>query len=127
MVGVQMIERPWGVAAYGAASVRALPDLVRVRCKVMRLEQTPSAAFDAASQGAHAVRQALREHGVPDAGVEGSRPCCVVFSISSVSNHPNLTCPVRGRCGAITPAEPLAKLWPAAPRRGRYLTTGSDR
>lgn len=73
MVGVQMIERPWGVAAYGAASVRALPDLVRVRCKVMRLEQTPSAAFDAASQEAHAVRQALREHGVPDAGVEGSR------------------------------------------------------
>ena len=31
---MQMIERPWGVAAYGAASVKAMPDLVRVRFKV---------------------------------------------------------------------------------------------
>jgi len=28
---MQLIERPWGAAAYGAASVKAMPDLVRVR------------------------------------------------------------------------------------------------
>jgi uncharacterized protein len=45
MIRVQMAERPWGVAAYGAASVKAMPDLVRVRFKVVRVEQTPSRSF----------------------------------------------------------------------------------
>jgi uncharacterized protein YggE len=44
-----MIERPWGVTAYGAASVKALPDLVRVRFKIVRMEQAAPAAFEAAS------------------------------------------------------------------------------
>src|SRR5215468_9090348 len=70
---MQMIERPWGVAAYGAASVKALPDLVRVRFKVIRLEQTPSAAFEAASGAVGNVRGVLRAQGVSDAAVEGSR------------------------------------------------------
>jgi hypothetical protein len=30
-IAMQTIERPWGVAAYGAASVKAQPDLVRTR------------------------------------------------------------------------------------------------
>ena len=70
---MQMIERPWGVATYGAASVKALPDLVRIRFKVIRLEQTPSAAFDAASGAVGDVRGVLRGQGISDAAVEGSR------------------------------------------------------
>ncbi len=27
---MQMVEQPWGVAAYGAASVKASPDLARI-------------------------------------------------------------------------------------------------
>jgi uncharacterized protein len=73
MHGMQMIQRPWGVAVYGAASVKAMPDLVRVRFRVVRLEQTPSAAFSAASEAVHAVRQTLREHGVSDSEVDRSR------------------------------------------------------
>jgi len=57
-----MVERPWGVAAYGAASVKATPDMVRVRFKVVRLEQTPSRAFEAASGAVHSVGESLREH-----------------------------------------------------------------
>jgi hypothetical protein len=37
MIGSQMVERPWGVVAYGAANVKAMPDLVRVRFKVVRV------------------------------------------------------------------------------------------
>jgi uncharacterized protein len=70
---MQMIEHPWGVAVYGAASVRALPDLVRIRFKVIRLEQTPSEAFNVANEAVRSVRQALRDHGVADAAVDRSR------------------------------------------------------
>jgi uncharacterized protein len=70
---MQLVERPWGVAAYGAASVKAMPDLVRIRFKVVRLEQQPSASFAVVTETVHAVRQVLREHGVPDAAVERSR------------------------------------------------------
>ncbi|MBB5867453.1 uncharacterized protein YggE [Allocatelliglobosispora scoriae] len=70
---MQMIERPWGVSAYGAASVKALPDLVRVRFQIVRTEQTPSAAFEAASAAIRSVRGVLRDKGVPDAAVDGSR------------------------------------------------------
>jgi uncharacterized protein YggE len=69
---MQMVERPWGVAAYGAASVKAVPDLVRVRFKIIRLEKTPAASFAQASESVHAVREVLRGHGVPDGGVERS-------------------------------------------------------
>ncbi|WP_231639931.1 SIMPL domain-containing protein [Micromonospora sp. NRRL B-16802] len=70
---MQMVERPWGITAFGAASVKALPNLVRVRFKIVRLEQTPAAAFEAARTAVRAVRGALREHGIADAAVEGSR------------------------------------------------------
>lgn len=70
---MQLIERPWGVAAYGAASVKAMPDLVRARFRVVRVEQSPSKSFAVASDAVHAVRQALRQHGIPDAAVERSR------------------------------------------------------
>ena len=68
-----MVERPWGVTAYGAASVKAVPDLVRVRFRVVRLEQTPSSAFSVASGAVHEVREVLRGHGVPDGAVRRSR------------------------------------------------------
>ncbi|QKW32841.1 SIMPL domain-containing protein [Actinomadura sp. NAK00032] len=70
---MQMMERPWGVATYGAASVKAMPDLVRARFKVIRVEQTPSQAFAAASDAVQEVRQTLRRHGISDAAVERSR------------------------------------------------------
>jgi uncharacterized protein len=73
MTVMQMVEQPWGIAAYGAASVKAMPDLVRIRFKVVRVEQTPSEAFAAASGVVRAARQVLREHEVPDAAVERSR------------------------------------------------------
>jgi uncharacterized protein YggE len=68
-----MVDRPWGVSAYGAADVKAMPDLVRARFKVSRTEQTPSDAFAVASEAVRAVRAAVRQHGVPDAAVERSR------------------------------------------------------
>ena len=70
---MQMVERPWGITAFGAASVKAVPDLVRARFKIVRVEQTPAAAFEAAREAVRAVRRALREHGIGDAAVEGSR------------------------------------------------------
>jgi uncharacterized protein len=72
-VGMQMVERPWGVTAYGAASVQSKPDLVRARFKVSRTEQGPSEAFAAAGEAVGAVRQALREHGISDSAVQQSR------------------------------------------------------
>jgi uncharacterized protein YggE len=70
---MQMIERPWGISAFGAASVKAVPDLVRVRFKIVRVEQSPGGAFEAARAAVRAVREALRGHGIGDAAVEGSR------------------------------------------------------
>jgi len=70
---MQMIERPWGITTYGAASVKAMPDMVRIRFKVVRLEQTPSEAFAAASEAVRSVRRTLREHDVADAAVDRSR------------------------------------------------------
>ena len=68
-----MVERPWGITAFGAASVKAVPDLVRMRFKIVRLEQTPAAAFEAARDAVRAVRATLRERGLGDAAVDGSR------------------------------------------------------
>ncbi|GAB3809371.1 SIMPL domain-containing protein [Micromonospora zhanjiangensis] len=70
---MQMVEHPWGITAFGAASVKAVPDLVRVRFKIVRMEQAPAAAFEAVRTAVGAVRGALREHGIMDAAVEGSR------------------------------------------------------
>ena len=72
-IAMQMVERPWGVAAYGAASVKAAPDLIRVRFKVVHLERTASRSFAQASDAARAVRDVLRRHGLPDRAVENSR------------------------------------------------------
>jgi uncharacterized protein len=68
-----LLERPWGVSAYGAGSVRAKPDVVRVKFTVGRTEQTPAEAFAATSAAVQAVRQVARDHGVPDSAVERSQ------------------------------------------------------
>ena len=52
--------------------MKAVPDLVRVRFKVIRLEKTPAESFARASDSVHDVREVLRAHGVPDGGVERS-------------------------------------------------------
>lgn len=70
---MQMLENAWGVTAYGAASVKSLPDLARIRCKVAHLDQTPSRAFDSATVAIRAVRNVLRGHGIPDAAIGSSR------------------------------------------------------
>ena len=53
--------------------MKAVPDLVRVRFKVVRLEQTAAAAFAAGGTAVSAVRHSLRQHSVPDAAVNSSR------------------------------------------------------
>jgi uncharacterized protein len=70
---MQMVERPWGVTAYGAASVRAKPDLARIRFRVTRLKQTPAESFAMTSDSVRAVRETLRQHAIPDGAVERSR------------------------------------------------------
>ncbi len=71
---MQMIERPWGITVYSTASVKAAPDLVRLRFQVARMQQTPAEAFAAATEAVGAVRRAIRAHNVPDADVQRSRP-----------------------------------------------------
>jgi uncharacterized protein len=68
-----MIERPWGVAAYGGASVKASPDLARIQFRVTQLQPSPSQAFAMAGDSVRAVREALRRHRIPDSAVDRSR------------------------------------------------------
>src|SRR6185295_3341751 len=68
-----LIEKPWGVTAFGAASVRAVPDLARIQVSVIRVEATPDAAFTATTDGVRAVRESLRRLGLADTAVENSR------------------------------------------------------
>ena len=35
-----------GITAFGAASVKAVPDYARIRFKIVRVEQAPAAAFE---------------------------------------------------------------------------------
>ncbi|GII28437.1 SIMPL domain-containing protein [Planotetraspora mira] len=67
------ITSPWGVSAYGAASVKAAPDLVRIRVAVERVEPSPREAFEAGQANVIALRGVLRGHDVSDAAVSASR------------------------------------------------------
>ncbi|MEU4623861.1 SIMPL domain-containing protein [Actinoplanes sp. NPDC023801] len=69
---MQLIENPWGVTAFGAASVKSKPDLVRVRFEVSRIEPQPAEAFALVNETVRAVRRVLRDHGVPDSAVQRS-------------------------------------------------------
>lgn len=79
---MQMLERPWGVAVVGTASVKAEPDLARIRFRVVRTKEKPAAAFDVVRAGVRAVRTALRAHGVDDAAVEASQ-----LSLATLTNY----------------------------------------
>lgn len=70
---MQLLERPWGVTAYGEAEVRAKPDLVRVGFTVSRMEAGPLQAFAAVTKVIAAVSEALHQHGVPDDAVQRSQ------------------------------------------------------
>ncbi|WP_214325213.1 SIMPL domain-containing protein [Nonomuraea sediminis] len=61
------------MSAYGAASVKAAPDLVRVRLVVERIEPSPKEAFEAGQANVAGLRSVLRRHDIADAAVSASR------------------------------------------------------
>lgn len=67
------IKAPWGVSAYGAASVKAAPDLARIKLGIERLEPTPEEAFRIGQTGVADIRHALRLHEIGDGAVSASR------------------------------------------------------
>jgi uncharacterized protein YggE len=68
-----MIEQPWGVTAFGAASVKAPPDVARLRFRISRTEPAPAAAFEKAGETVRKVREVLRRFRVPEGAVDASR------------------------------------------------------
>lgn len=95
IVAMQLVERPRGVASYGAASVKAMPDLVRARFRVVRLEQT----LQVASAAVHPVREAMRRHGIGTGPGPGPRRG-VRRGNHRLLNHPRLT--PTGYCRALS-------------------------
>ncbi|WP_427923078.1 SIMPL domain-containing protein [Streptomyces sp. cg40] len=69
----QTIREPWGLSVFGAGSVRAEPQLVRVQLAVNVLEPSADQAFQEADAAVTRLREVLRGHGIPDASVSGSR------------------------------------------------------
>ncbi len=67
------IDSPWGISVYGAASVNATPDTVRLRIAVDRTKDTPAQAFSSAREGVTALRQTFRRYGIPEEAVSSSR------------------------------------------------------
>jgi uncharacterized protein len=68
-----VVERPWGVAVQGSATVRVMPDIARIRFRVSRAEKTLAQSFAAAIRASGAVRETLRRHGLRDEDVMSSR------------------------------------------------------
>jgi uncharacterized protein len=79
---MQLVERPWGVTVHGTATVKAKPDLARIRFSVVRQERTPSQAFAEVTEAVGAVHQVLRQHGVPDEAIEQAQ-----LSLRSVQEY----------------------------------------
>ena len=69
---MQELRNPWGVSAYGTATVRAKPDLARIQFQVVRTGTTAAAAFETTRSVVGEVRRVLRDHDVPDTAVERS-------------------------------------------------------
>ncbi|MYR41801.1 SIMPL domain-containing protein [Streptomyces sp. SID5910] len=69
----EMIREPWGLSVFGAGSVRAEPQLVRVGLTVDVLAPSPDRSFGEAGAAVARLREVLRRHGVPDTEVSGSR------------------------------------------------------
>jgi uncharacterized protein YggE len=68
-----LIHQPWGISAYGTATVYAEPDHAVVRLAVNRTGNKPEQALAAATDAVAAVRRTLRARGVPDSDVTASR------------------------------------------------------
>lgn len=73
MIHQQMLQSPWGISVYATASVKAAPDLVRIRFKVSRSEMDATEAFTLVNDDVRAVREVLRRHGVADSAVDRSQ------------------------------------------------------
>ncbi len=71
--GMAAIREPWGLSVLGAGSVSAEPSLAFVDLAVDLLAPTPKVAFAEAGAAVARLRETLREHGIPDADVSGSR------------------------------------------------------
>ncbi|TXS48097.1 DUF541 domain-containing protein [Streptomyces sp. uw30] len=69
----ETINEPWGLSVFGAGSVRAEPQLVRVKLGVEVLEPAPDRAFQEAGTAVTRLREVLRRHGIPDSSVSRSR------------------------------------------------------
>ncbi|MFD7910302.1 SIMPL domain-containing protein, partial [Streptomyces sp. NPDC059752] len=67
------IKEPWGLSVLGAGSVSAEPRLAHVDLAVDLIAPTPKAAFAEAGAAVTRLREVLREHGIPDSDVSGSR------------------------------------------------------
>ncbi|MEU8847605.1 SIMPL domain-containing protein [Streptomyces sp. NPDC048384] len=80
----ETIKEPWGLSVFGAGSVRAEPQLVRVKLGVEVLEPAPGQAFHEAGSAVTRLREVLRRHGIPDSSVSGSR-----LRLSSEYGHAN--------------------------------------
>jgi uncharacterized protein YggE len=65
----QSIHRPHGVNAFGSCLVRVEPDFASVRFAVTRIAAHPRDAFAQARTAARAVRDRVRQLGVPDGDV----------------------------------------------------------
>ncbi|MFD8980311.1 SIMPL domain-containing protein [Streptomyces sp. NPDC059564] len=67
------IKEPWGLSVLGAGSVSAEPRLAHVELAVDLAAPTPKEAFAEAGAAVARLRAVLREHGIPDRDVSGSR------------------------------------------------------
>ena len=65
----QSIQRPQGVNAFGSCLVRVDPDFASVRFAVTRIAAHPRDAFEQTRTAARAVRERVRQLGVPDGDV----------------------------------------------------------
>src|SRR5688500_1590210 len=68
-----LIERPWGITAYGHATAQVDPDHAVLRLAVNRIDNKPDKALQATTGSVTALRKVLRRRGVPDAAVTSSR------------------------------------------------------
>lgn len=69
----QTIHNPFGITAFGSASVRVEPDIAAVTFAVSRLAQEPAAAFQATREAAQAVQNYLVRATVGDVATSQMR------------------------------------------------------
>ncbi|MEU6219616.1 SIMPL domain-containing protein [Streptomyces sp. NPDC047022] len=67
------ITEPWGLSVLGAGNVSAESRPAQARLAVDLLAPTPKEAFEQAGAAVVRPRTVLREHGVPDSEISGSR------------------------------------------------------